>query len=87
MKCTICEKIFSSSSNIRTHISNKHKDVIVTGKMKEYYVKVEGENNKPFNCEICQKDFDMKRDLKEHLARIHCNKSPDEKTIEWYDWL
>ena len=51
--------------------------------MKEYYVKVEGgETNKPFNCEICNKDFDMKRDLKEHLARIHCDKSPDQKTIE-----
>ena len=51
--------------------------------MKEYYVKVEGgDTNKPFNCEICNKDFDMKRDLKEHLARIHCDKSPDQKTIE-----
>ena len=31
VKCTICEKIFSSSSNIRTHISNKHKDVTLEG--------------------------------------------------------
>ena len=54
----------------------------LTGKMKEYYVKVEGETNKPFNCPICNKDYDMKRDLTDHMARDHCNKSPDQKTIE-----
>ena len=50
--------------------------------MKEYYVKVEGETNKPFNCPIWNKVYDMKRDLTDHMARAHCNKNPNQKTIE-----
>ena len=85
--CTICQKSFSTSGNMRNHIITIHQNYrpfkcIYPGCKKEYSIESRylvhlrtHKGEKPFLCKICNKSFNEKGNLKTHL-RFHSELRP-----------
>jgi hypothetical protein len=77
--CAICEKQFSSRSNLNKHIKRKHGDVefrcfICNNIFKtENDFKITSHSSDPFQCEVCSKLYKTKSALKMHLNKHYDN--------------
>ena len=89
-ECHICEKVFTTASSLREHISAVHLKLKPNqcqkcGKTYMYKTTLEGhiktvhEKEKPFKCEICMKSFKEKNLLNSHKRYAHGN----EKGKKW----
>ena len=86
-KCDICDKSFSSKSNLKHHIDTIHlklksykceecgKTFNQKGNL-EYHVKTVHLKIKPYKCEECCKTFGSKQDLKRHIDAVHLKIKP-----------
>ncbi|KAL3277347.1 hypothetical protein HHI36_012698 [Cryptolaemus montrouzieri] len=62
-KCTECGSLFSTISNLRKHVRQKH-----PGKLEEVAPLIyKNKNNFKFSCEICDKNFNHERYFRFHM--------------------
>ena len=83
-KCNDCNKILSSSSNLKTHVDNIHfKKQLLSCDMcdknlktkhhLQRHVRAVHEGQKLFKCENCDKGFSQKQKLIQHISNNHKN--------------
>ena len=58
IECWYCDKAFTQSSNLATHV-------------KKYHFSEVGDDQYQFRCPECNKDFSSKGHLKRHLENVH----------------
>ena len=85
--CPVCDKVFSSTGNVYTHIKNCHSETIVAGyecpacnsefksrSALTQHIRTEHAPKK-FDCDLCDKSFPDQRALREHNNAAHAEDS------------
>ena len=66
LQCTLCEKKYTQSHNLKHHIGNVHE-----GKMPKEYDDPDKDIEKKFPCDKCNKSFTQKNSLNHHIRTFH----------------
>ena len=79
-RCSVCQKGFTSATNLRKHFGNKHKNRNAASNKQSQ--NAGGVREKPHACYKCEKRYYTNGHLKEHFERVHKEKYKPATDVE-----